>query len=136
MSKGLALTQDLEVQLLLAYVAGLHDIEAVAVTPGWHVAGAFYMSGTENVRLEIIGNVSDPSLVLRCKIYRVRDAEGNEVGEDVSGSYVQLSSTVTKRALSGVFELAGGYLYEIQMEVTGGVSTDLFGNLTFATVTN
>lgn len=136
MTLGLALTPDLEVQVLSAYVAGLHDIDAVVATPGWYVAGAFRMPETEDVRLEIIGNVSDVSLTLRSRLFAVRADDGTVIAAPVSGSLAQLSVTVTSRALSGIFTLPGGVLYEIQFEIVGGASTSLFGNLVAAQVSN
>lgn len=137
MSLGIALTQDVEVHVLASYVAGLHDIDAVATSAtGWHVCGEFRMAETEAVRLEIFGNVSDPSLVLRVRLFCVEDDAGVDVAAEVSGSAAQLSSTVNARATSGAFELQGGRLYEFQMQVYGGVSTSLFGSLISAQLLN
>lgn len=137
MTLGLALTQDLEVQVLSSYVAGLHDIDAVATSAtGWHVCGEFRMPETEDVRLEIFGVVSDVSLTLRARLFCVEDDAGVDVAQEVSGSFASHSSTVNARATSGAFELQGGRLYEFQMQVYGGVSTSLFGSMISAQLLN
>lgn len=134
--RTLALTQDVEVQVLVANTAGLHDIDAVVSSPGWYAAGAFRMPATALVRLEIFGNVSNSPLILRAKLYCLRKDDGTTIAEDVSGSYVTVSEQVTARAVSGAFELLGGREYSIEFEITGGASSSLFGSLLTAQLLN
>lgn len=127
---GIGLTASTQVEIIAAYSASHREILAVAATPGWYVVGAFQMTATAKARLELIGSVSDASLVLRARLFDVA------LGEPVSGSTAQLSTVVDSRALSGMFSLAGPKLYQIQAEVTGGSGDDKFGVMKSASLVN
>lgn len=128
--EGIGLTTGTQVEIIAAYSASHREILAVDTTPGWYVVGAFQMSATAKVRLELIGSVSDTGLVLRARLFDV------DLGEPVSGSTAQLSTDVDSRALSGVFSLTGPKLYQIQAEVTGDSGDAEFGVMKSASLVN
>lgn len=121
--QGFALTTEQIIEIISAYSAPEREVDAVAATPGWNVIGAFPMPATAKLRLDVIGSVSHASLTLRCRLYCVTPGA---VGV-VSGSEVVITSQSDVEAFSGVVDLVGQRLYQIQCEVTGAAGTGLFG---------
>lgn len=120
---GLALTTQQVIEILSLYSAAQQSIVAVAVAPGWNVIGAFPMPTDADIRLDVIGSVSDASLTMTTRMYCVSPGF---VGP-VSGSSVQIASTTDVEVFSGVFTLQGGRLYQVQVEVVGAAGDDFFG---------
>jgi hypothetical protein len=127
--RGFALKQTAELAVLSAYAAPVQTIPAVATTPGWYVMGAFFLESSAELRLEVIGLVSDVDLTMRARLF---DMTTNEPVGDISVSVRSLTDT---RVLSGFAKLTGGRLYQIQVEVTGGAGEDQFGVLRSAAPT-
>lgn len=121
--QGFALTLEQIIEIISVYATAEQYIDAVAATPGWYVIGGFPMPATADIRLDMIGSVSDPSLTLRSRLYCVTPGA---VGI-VSGSEVTLNSTNDTEAFSGVFTLTAGRIYEFQAEVTGNAGSSYFG---------
>lgn len=122
---GLALTTQQILEIISMYSSAQESIIAVAAEPGWNVIGAFPMPTTANVLLDVIGSVSDSSLTMTTRVYCVTPGF---VGE-VSGSRVQLSSTIDTEVFSAQFALTGSRLYQVQAEVVGAAGDDFFGML-------
>lgn len=120
---GLALTTEQTIEILSLYSSSAQSILAVAAEPGWNVIGAFPMPTTADIRLDVIGSVSDPSLAMNARMYCVSPGF---VGI-VSGSSVQLTSVVDVEVFSGQFTLVGGLLYQVQAEVVGNAGDSYFG---------
>lgn len=120
---GLALTTQQTVEILSLYSSSQFSIGAVTAAPGWNVVGTFPMPTTASIRLDLIGSVSDPSLVMTARIYCVTPGF---VGQ-VSGSLVSLASMLDVEMFSGLFELVGGRLYQVQAQVVGGAGDSYFG---------
>ena len=127
--KGFGLTSRPSIEVLSAYSAPQDDIESVATTPGWHVVGAFPMPLTAELRLELVGLVSEAGLTMRARFFDVTD------NAPVASSDASITATVDTRALGPVIELEGGHLYQIQVEVTGGGDPDQFGTMRMAAPT-
>lgn len=128
-TRGIETTSSAQVEIISAYSAPQQSFVAVAVTPGWFVAGAFFMpASVDETRLEMIGAVSDASLKMRARLF---DLVANE---PVDGSIAQLATTTDSRTTSGLVELTGGRSYQIQVEVTGAAGDGLFGILKSATL--
>lgn len=123
----LSLTDTAEIEVLATYAAPEKVIPAVASEPGWYVVGAFRMPVPSDVRIEAYASVSDPSLVLRVRLFSLTEVE------PVSGSEATTSSTVDVRILSALFTLAADD-YQMQAEAVGGVGEGLFGALKTMTV--
>jgi hypothetical protein len=121
--QGFALTQEQIIEIISVYSSAAQSILAVAAEPGWNVIGAFPMPTTADIRLDVIGSVSDPTLTMECRVYCVTPGF---VGE-VSGSRAQLNSTVDVEVFSGHFPLTGGRLYQMQCQVVGNVGDGYFG---------
>jgi hypothetical protein len=128
--QGLGLTTDQIIEILSVYATAEQTIDAVAATPGWNVLGTFSMPASAKLRLDVIGLVSDGSLQLRSRLYCVTPGA---VGA-VSGSEAVITSMMDVQAFSGVVELTGGRLYQIQSEVTGNAGGTYFGTLRRATL--
>lgn len=124
--KTIELTTNAQVEIITAYVAPNTHVEAVAATPGWYVAGSFFVgSKAENARLEAIGVVSDASVTMHVRLFDLTDAE------PVVGSTINIQSLVDSRGTSALFDVAAGHTYQIQVEAIGGAGgdDDLFGIL-------
>ena len=121
--QGLELTTEQIIEILSVYATAEQYLEAVAATPGWNVIGAFTMPASAELRVDMIGSVSDAGLALRVRLY---DITAGSVGA-VSGSTAQLNSTTDTQAYSGVVELVGGHKYQFQAEVTGLAGSAYFG---------
>jgi hypothetical protein len=120
---GVALTTEQTIDILSLYSSAAQSILAVAAEPGWNVIGAFPMPITADIRLDVIGSVSDPSLMMSVRVYCVTPGS---VGV-VSGSLVKLASLIDTEVFSGVFTLTGGLLYQVQAEVVGAAGDSFFG---------
>lgn len=120
---GLALTTEQVIEILSLYATSQQPILAVAADPGWNVIGAFPMPTTADIRLDVIGSVSDPSLTMIARLYCVTPGF---VGE-VSGSRVQLTSMIDVEVFSSQFTLPGNMLYQVQVEVVGNAGDSYFG---------
>jgi predicted ABC-type sugar transport system permease subunit len=121
---GLALTTEKIIEILSLYSSASQPIVAVATAPGWHVVGAFPMPTTADIRLDLIGSVSNPALIMTARMFCV--TPGSE--GPVSGSSVQLSSTTSVQVFSGQFELVGNRLYEVHVQVVGFAGDSYFGS--------
>ena len=128
--QGFALTQEQIIEVLSVYATAEQYLDAVAATPGWYVIGAFPMPASADLRLDVIGSVSDAALALRVRLY---DVTAGAVAE-VSGSTAQLGTTIDSQAFSGVVSLIGGHTYQFQAEVTGSVGSGFFGAVRRATL--
>src|SRR3954454_14329922 len=120
---SLALTKAETIEILSLYSSAQQSIIAVATEPGWNVIGAFPMPTTAEIRLDLVGSVSDDSLLMTCRMYCVTPGF---IGE-VAGSRAQLSSTIDAEVFSSQFTLAGGRLYQVQCQVVGNAGDDYFG---------
>lgn len=121
---GLALTKEETIEILSLYATSNRSIVAVAVEPGWEVIGNLgRFPVTADIRLDVTGIVSDDSLVLTTRLYCVT---AGFIGE-VSGSRVQLSSTIDDQAYSSQFTLTGGRVYQVQSQIVGNEGSDYFG---------
>lgn len=121
--QGFALTLDQIIEILSVYATPEVYLEAVATTPGWTVIGGFPMPATADLRVDLMGSVSEAGLTLRVRLYCVTPGD---VGV-VSGSEVALTSLTDVQAFSGVVTLQGGRAYQFQMEVTGASGANKFG---------
>ena len=101
----------------------LASILAVASEPGWNVLGTFPLDTEIDAKLDVIGSVSDDSLLMTVRIYCVEDGL---VGE-VTGSRATISSTIDRRAYSSRIKLKANVLYQVQAQVVGGAGDDFFG---------
>lgn len=117
--KGFALTTVPGLQILSTYSAPQDDIESVAATPGWEVVGAFYLPIAAALRIELVGMLSAAGLTMRARVFDVTAAA------PITTSYASISATTEARAVSGVLQLAGAHIYQLQVEVTG--ATGQFG---------
>lgn len=120
---GLALTTQQTIEILSLYATSQQPILAVAADPGWTKIGSFPMPTTADIRLDVIGSVSDPSLTMTTRLYCVTPGF---VGE-VSGSRVSLGATIDTEVFSAQFTLTGGRVYQVQTEVTGNAGDSYFG---------
>jgi hypothetical protein len=118
--KGIGIKSTATIEVLSAYSAPQLQIDSVAATPGWTVVGDFYMELTETIRLELIGCVSGPGLTMRTRLFDMVALT------PVAGTEASITETTDVRRLSPMFELPGGRLYQIQVEVTGDAG-DSFG---------
>jgi len=129
--QGFALTQEQIIEVLSVYATAEQYLDAVAATPGWYVIGAFTMPATAELRVDMIGAVSDDALLtLRARLYCVTPGA---IGP-VSGSEASLNTEADSQAFSGVVSLTGGRTYQFQAEVTGGAGVNLFGTVRRATL--
>lgn len=113
----LALTTEGQVEIIAAYAAAQKTVNSVAATPGWEAAGAFYMPVNASAKLEVIGFVSGAGRTLRARLYDVAGAAA------VSGSIASVADvTVETRGVSGEFELTGGKVYRMEVEVIGSAT--------------
>lgn len=102
-------------EVIAAYVAGQQSVSA-ADPLAWSVVGAFFLPlDAAGARLELIGLVTSGSLEMRARLWDLTAAA------EVSGSVTPpISATADARALSGLFSLTGGRLYQFQVSVLGG----------------
>jgi hypothetical protein len=122
---GLALTQEQIIEILSLYATAMDPIDAVSEAPGWCVIGGFPMPTNADIRLDVMGSVSDESLVMTTRLY---DITPDWVGP-VNGSEAQTTSTTGAEVFSGIFTLLGGHLYQVQSQVVGNVGTTFFGTV-------
>lgn len=120
---GLALTTQQTIEILSLYATSQQPILAVVADPGWTVVGTFPMPTTADIRLDLIGSVSDPSLTMIARLYCTTAGFAGEV----SGSRVQLTSLIDAEMFSAQFTLNGGRIYQVQAEVTGNAGDSYFG---------
>ena len=121
---GLALTKAETIEILSLYATSNRPLLGRAVGPGWEVIGSLgRFPVTADIRLDVTGIVSDSSLVLTTRLYCTT---WGFVGE-VSGSRVQLASTVDDQAYSSQFTLVGGRVYQVQSQVIGNEGDSYFG---------
>jgi hypothetical protein len=128
--QGFALTQEQIIEVLSVYATAEQQLDAVAATPGWYVIGAFTMPASADLRVDIMGSVSDVSLVQRVRLYCVT---AGAVGA-VSGSEATLNTLADSQAFSGVVTLTAGRIYQFQAEVTGATGSAYFGVVRRATL--
>lgn len=128
--QGFELTTEQVIEVLSVYATAEQAIPAVTASPGWFVIGGFTMPAGADVRVDLLGSVTDAALTLRCRLYCVTEGF---VGE-VSGSTAQLSTTEDSQVFSGVFALTGGRSYQFQAEVTGDEGGDKHGSVRRATL--
>ena len=121
--EGISLTLAQQIEVVSLYSSAAQSILAVATEPGWNVIGAFPMPTTASVRLDVLGSVSDTSLVMTTRLYCVTPGYLGEV----SGSRAQLASIIDTEVFSGRFTLLGGRLYQVQAQVVGNAGDDYFG---------
>jgi hypothetical protein len=126
--EGIGLTMTDQIEIISAYTATNQTIAAVAAEPGWLVVGAFNLPIGSAARLQIIGEVSDPSLVMNVRLFDMTAVA------PVSGSNASLATTVDSTATSGVITLMGGREYQIQAEVVGNAGAAYFGSMKSATL--
>lgn len=119
----LALTTQQTIEVISLYSSSGQSILGVAAAPGWTVIGAFPMSATASVRLDVIGSVSDVSLTMTVQMYCVSLGFAGVV----SGSQVQVTSLIDAEVFSGLFTLTGGRLYQVQAQVVGNAGDSFFG---------
>lgn len=122
---GLALTQAQIIEILSLYSSATEAIVAVAVAPGWRVIGAFPMPTSANIRLDVLGSVSDASLAMTTRLY---DITPGFIGP-VSGSDAQIMSLIDAEIFSGVFGLIGSHRYQVQSQVVGNAGDNYFGTV-------
>lgn len=120
---GLALTTEQVIEILSMYSSSAQSIVAVVTEPGWNVIGAFPMPTTADIRLDVIGSVSDPALTMTARLYCVTPGS---VGE-VSGSRASIASAIDTEVFSAQFTLQGGCLYQVQVQVVGAAGDNYFG---------
>ncbi len=102
--------------------AGSVMVQAVATTPGWNVVGAFTASRARAVKLRLLGCVSTTELLMRGRLFDLSASPPAPLGT------VSLPQTLaTSVADSAPVQLISGHLYQLQVEVTGGSGTTLFG---------
>jgi hypothetical protein len=123
MAESLALSLEQTIDILSLYSSAAQSILAVATEPGWNVIGAFPMPTSADIRLDVIGSVSDPSLTLTARVYCVTAGYAGEVG----GSRVLIASTIDVQAFSNKFRLTGRRLYQVQVQVVGNAGDNYFG---------
>lgn len=121
--QGFALTQEQIIEVLSVYATAEQYIDAVAATPGWTVIGGFTMPATADIRIDVLGSVSNASLTLRTRLYCVTPGA---VGV-VSGSEATLNTVADSDVQSGVFSLTAGRIYQFQTEVVGAAGAAFFG---------
>lgn len=122
---GLALTKEETIEILSLYATAAERVDAVAAAPGWVVIGAFPMPVTADVRLDVLGSVSDASLTMEVRLY---GTTSGAIGE-VLGSLVSLASLTDVQVFADAFELHGGVNYQVQCQVVGAAGDSYFGNL-------
>lgn len=128
--QGFALTQEQIIEVLSVYATAEQYIEAVTATPGWYVIGAFPMPANADIRIDVIGSVSNVALALRVRLYDITTGSTGAV----SGSVAQLGTTIDSQAFSGNMSLIGGHTYQFQVEVTGATGSGYFGVVRRATL--
>lgn len=128
--RSIGLTTDNLVEIISAYSATSQQIPAVASAPAWFVLGSFSMPAGAPAKLDVIGVVSAAGLVLHVRLFDLTDAE------PVGGTDVEIDSqTVESRVTSGVVQLPGGHVYQVQAEVIGTADPAHFGVVRCATLT-
>jgi hypothetical protein len=120
---GIALTPEQSIDIVSMYSSAAQSIFGVASEPGWTVVGAFYMPVTANIRLDVIGSVSDSSLIMTTRLFCTSVGFEGEI----LGSRAIVGSTIDDRQLSSAFDLTGGRLYQVQTQVVGNAGDDYFG---------
>lgn len=122
---GIALSLEQAVDIISMYSSSARSILAVAAAPGWEVVGTFPMPATADLRLDLIGSVSDLSLTMTALLYCVTPGF---VGE-VANSRAALSSTIDTETFSQKVTLTGGRLYQVWAQVVGNAGDDYFGQV-------
>lgn len=122
---GIALSIADQIEIVSLYASAAERVDAVATAPGWTVVGGFPMPTTASIRLEVLGSVSDASLLMSIQLYCTTPGF---VGV-VAGSNVAISSLSDVSAYSSVFDLAGGRQYQVQAQVVGNAGSSYFGNV-------
>lgn len=130
---GLALTTEQVIEVISLYSTPPLPLLGVEDEPGWYVAGSIWMPVSADVVLDMIGIISDPSLVMTTQLYCL---EPGFIGE-VAGSRVQLASApIDTRALSSQFTLTGQRMYQVRAQLVGNAGAGYFGTLRRATLQN
>lgn len=112
--QAIAISNTANVQVISAYTALNQQVAAVAVSPGWMVAGAFYLAVNATVKLRMVGVVSVGGNLLRARLY---DRTAVAI---VSGSTTpDVTALVDEKVDSGAVELIGGHIYQMQAECIG-----------------
>jgi hypothetical protein len=127
MPSGYGLTEATSFEVVSAYASARTRIQAVAASPGWHVAGAFFLPLSGSARLDVLGSVSAAGLTMNVRLFDL------VTNQPVPG-LVSITSLGTTRQLGPLSQLTGQRAYQIQAEVIGGTTTDKFGTLDTATV--
>lgn len=126
MAEGLALSDAERIEIISMYATSARQVDAVAADPGWEVIGGFPMRASADVRLSVLGSVSDPSLTLTALLYCVSVGFEGEV----SGSRAVLTgNTIDAEAFSARCTLSGGRLYQVWIEVTGASGLAFYGQV-------
>lgn len=122
---NIALTKEETIEILSMYAVAEERTDAVATAPGWECIGGFPMLATADIRLEVLGSVSDASLVMTTRVYDIT------VGFEgpVTGSDVNISTVLDAQAFSGVFTLIGGHDYQVHCQVVGAAGDAYFGQV-------
>lgn len=124
MAKSIGTTTGQNIELVSPAPAS-GQIDAVAASPGWYVLGGFQMPFTADVRLELIGSVSEEGNTLHARLFNVTEAAV------VEGSLTDdVTELVEERKLSGVVELQGNCVYQIQAECIGATGFAIVASAT------
>ena len=115
-TQSIGLTGEAIVEVINGFTAAEQVVAAVAAEPGWTVVGALWVPVDVTAQLELIGLVTDAALAMTARLYNATDAA------IVSGTAVSTSSLVDERKVSGAVVVAGGKLYQVQVEVVGPVA--------------
>jgi hypothetical protein len=132
MPSGFALEEATTTEVIAAYSAPAATFQAVSATPGWYVAGEFYLPQSCDARLDVIMSVSDSGLTARARLFDLSSTPPAAV----SGASVSTTSETPSRSLSGVVSLTGAHRYQIQVECTGGTGNEDFAAFQTGTITD
>ncbi len=120
----LSLTTEQVIEVLSLYATADTTIYGVVSAPGWIVIGSFPMPASADIRLDAMGSVSGPSLVMSVRLY---DTTPGFIGP-VSGSTATIVSTTMAEVYSSTFSVVGGHTYQVQAQVVGNVGNNYFGS--------
>lgn len=117
---------DGQVQILTTFQT--HDAQVPAqVFDAWEVLhGAFKVDLTANCRLQIISYLTDSVTKGYVRVYDI--TSGSIINRVINTTIIQdkLTPSVT---YSGIFQLIGGHIYEIQVRAAGNDQTQSFNVL-------
>ncbi|HYQ47144.1 MAG TPA: hypothetical protein VER11_34475 [Polyangiaceae bacterium] len=122
---GLALTKEETIEILSVYATAEERIDAVTSAPGWEAIGAFPIPATADIRLDVLGSVSDAALTLTVRLYDI--TSGHE--GPVAGSEVNITSLLDAQAFSATFTVIGNHRYQVHAQVVGASGASYFGHI-------